>query len=62
MCMDTGYRLTMAAMLGDPLIQLMRRSDGITEEAHAELLHRVRDTLVARLGLDVAPCEVAAAL
>ncbi len=50
MCMDAGYGFTMAGLLGDPLIQLMMRSDGVTERAHAELLSRVRDTLVARNG------------
>ena len=57
MCMNGKYGLTMDAMLGDPLIQLMMRSDGVSQQEHAELLHRVRDTLIARHGVATAPYE-----
>ena len=60
MCMNVECGLTMAGMLGDPLIQAMMRSDGVTQEAHTELWERVRDALVARFGMETAGREVVA--
>ncbi|HEX2942212.1 MAG TPA: hypothetical protein VHO91_14280 [Rhodopila sp.] len=38
----------MASLLRDPLIQLVMRSDKVSEEDHSELLYRVQSTLFAR--------------
>ena len=46
--MTTIDTLTFTALLRDPLIQMVRRSDGVSEEDFADLLHRVRDTLIER--------------
>ncbi|MGE0418330.1 MAG: hypothetical protein AB7O80_16125 [Acetobacteraceae bacterium] len=46
--MTTIDTLTFTALLRDPLIQMVRRSDGVSEEDFADLLHRVRDSLIAR--------------
>lgn len=48
MCMTTIDTLTFTALLRDPLIQMMRRSDGVSEEDFSDLLHRVRDRLIER--------------
>ncbi|MDB6164695.1 MAG: hypothetical protein JWL98_2127, partial [Xanthomonadaceae bacterium] len=40
--------LTLAALLQDPLIQMVMRSDKVSESDHSALLHRVKDTLIAR--------------
>jgi hypothetical protein len=48
MCTTTFGTLTFAAMLSDPLIQAMMRSDKVSESDHAALLHRVKDTLEVR--------------
>jgi hypothetical protein len=48
MCTTTISTLTLAGLLQDPLIQMVMRSDNISESAHSELLHRVKDVLVAR--------------
>lgn len=48
MCTTTISTLTLAALLHDPLIQMMMRSDNVSDEDHSELLFRVQDTLVAR--------------
>jgi hypothetical protein len=48
MCTTTYGTLTLAAMLKDPLIQAMMRSDGVSERDHAALLFRVKDTLAER--------------
>ena len=48
MCTTTFGTLTLAAMLQDPLIQAMMRSDGVSEREHADLLFRVKDTLAER--------------
>lgn len=49
MCTTTFGTLTLAAMLDDPLIQAMMRSDGVSQREHTALLFRVRDTLEGRM-------------
>ncbi len=48
MCTTTISTLTLTAMLQDPLIKMVMRSDNVSEEDHSELLFRVKDTLAAR--------------
>ena len=48
MCTTTISTLTMASLLQDPLIQMVMRSDNVSQEDHSELLHRVKDSLIAR--------------
>lgn len=48
MCTNAECGLTMAGLMSDPLIQMMNRSDGVTQEEHADLWERTRETLVAR--------------
>lgn len=48
MCTTTIDTLTFAGLLNDPLIQLVMRSDNVSAEDHSELLHRVKESLVAR--------------
>jgi hypothetical protein len=48
MCTTTISTLTLAGLLQDPLIRLVMRSDNVSEADHSELLHRVKDSLVAR--------------
>ena len=48
MCTTTISTLTLAALLQDPLIQMVMRSDNVSDEDHSELLFRVKDSLVAR--------------
>jgi hypothetical protein len=48
MCTTTIRTLTLAAMLQDPLIKLVMRSDNVSEEDHSELLYRVKQSLVMR--------------
>ena len=48
MCTTTISTLTLAALLEDPLIQMVRRSDNVSEEDYSDLLFRVKDSLVAR--------------
>ncbi|WP_428538514.1 hypothetical protein [Rhodopila sp.] len=48
MCALTSSTLTLAGLLQDPLVQLVMRSDKVSESDHSELLHRVKDTLTAR--------------
>jgi hypothetical protein len=50
MCTTTFGTLTLAAMLQDPLIQAMMRSDGVSDREHAALLFRVQDKLIERHG------------
>jgi hypothetical protein len=40
--------LTLATLLHDPLVQLVMRSDNVSEKDHTELLFRVKDTLEMR--------------
>lgn len=51
MCTTTISTLTLASLLRDPLIQMVMRSDNVSEEDHSELLYRVKDTLIARAAL-----------
>ena len=51
MCTTTISTLTLAALLQDPLIQMVMRSDNVSDEDHSELLFRVKDSLVARAAL-----------
>lgn len=55
MCTTTISNLTMACMLKDPLIRMVMHSDGVSDDEMAELLSRVKDTLVARGTGDVRP-------
>jgi hypothetical protein len=48
MCTTTSSTLTLAALLQDPLIQMVMRSDKVSQSDHSALLHRVKDTLIAR--------------
>jgi hypothetical protein len=48
MCTTTISTLTLASLLQDPLIQMVMRSDNVSQEDHSELLHRVKDSLIAR--------------
>ena len=48
MCTTTFGTLTLAAMLSDPLIQAVMRSDGVSERDHEALLLRVKDSLDLR--------------
>lgn len=48
MCTTTISTLTLTSMLQDPLIQMVMRSDKVSAADHSELLHRVKDSLVAR--------------
>jgi hypothetical protein len=48
MCTTTISTLTLTALLRDPLIQLVMRSDNVSESDHSELLYRVKDSLAAR--------------
>jgi hypothetical protein len=48
MCTTTISTLTLASLLRDPLIQMVMRSDNVSESDHSDLLHRVKDSLSAR--------------
>ena len=48
MCMTTIRTLNMNAMLQDPLIKLVMRSDNVSEQDYSALLHRVQKSLIAR--------------
>ena len=48
MCTTTISTLTLANLLQDPLIQMVMRSDNVSQEDHSELLHRVADSLAER--------------
>ena len=43
--------MTFAGLLHDPLIRLVMLSDGVTEDALAALMNRVRRSLAARAQL-----------
>jgi hypothetical protein len=51
MCVMSDSTLTLATLLQDPLVQLMMRSDNVSEKDHSELLFRVRDTLRERIAV-----------
>ena len=48
MCTTTISTLTLTAMLQDPLIRLVNRSDNVSEQDYSALLHRVQKSLIAR--------------
>jgi hypothetical protein len=51
MCTTTISTLTLAGLLQDPLIQMVMRSDNVSESDHSELLYRVKESLIARTPL-----------
>ncbi len=59
MCTTTVSTLTLAALLRDPLIQLVMRSDRVSEDDHSELMYRVKRTLVSRERAEPAVLEMA---
>ncbi len=59
MCTTTFSTLTLAALLRDPLIQLVMRSDRVSEDDHSELMYRVKRTLVSRERAEPAVLEMA---
>ncbi len=59
MCTKTISTLTMATLLQDPLIQMVMRSDNVSESDHSELLHRVKEVLIARASLHEPEFEAA---
>jgi hypothetical protein len=48
MCTTTISTLTLTTLLEDPLVQMMMRSDNVSDEDHSELLYRVKHVLSAR--------------
>ena len=46
--MMTDSTLTLATLLHDPLVQLVMRSDNVSEQDHKDLLFRVKGTLEMR--------------
>ncbi len=48
MCTTTISTLTLAGLLQDPLIQMVMRSDNVSDSYHYELLQRVKESLIAR--------------
>ena len=48
MCTTTISTLTFASLLQDPLILMVMRSDNVSVADQSELLHRVKDSLIAR--------------
>jgi hypothetical protein len=59
MCTTTISTLTLAGLLQDPLIQMVMRSDKVSESDYSELLHRVKDSLIARASQPGPALEVA---
>jgi hypothetical protein len=59
MCTTTISTLTLATLLQDPLIQMVMRSDKVSESDHSALLHRVKDSLVARAAVLEATMQAA---
>ena len=51
MCARADHDVTFAGLLHDPLIRLVMLSDGVTEDALAALMNRVRCSLAARAQL-----------
>jgi hypothetical protein len=51
MCTTTISTLTLAGLLQDPLIQMVMRSDKVSESDHSALLYRVQESLIARASL-----------
>jgi hypothetical protein len=48
MCTGTISTLTLTTLLRDPLIQMVMRSDNVSNEDYSQLLYRVQDSLIAR--------------
>jgi hypothetical protein len=48
MCAMAEGSLTLTTLLHDPLVQLVMRSDNVSEKDHTELLFRVKGTLEMR--------------
>jgi hypothetical protein len=48
MCTTTISTLTLASLLKDPLVQMVMRSDNVSESDHSELMFRVQETLMTR--------------
>jgi len=48
MCTTTISTLTLASLLQDPLIKMVMLSDNVSPSDHSALLHRVKDSLIAR--------------
>jgi hypothetical protein len=59
MCTTTISTLTLATLLQDPLIQMVMRSDNVSEEDHSELLIRVQNSLIARSSMQEATLQAA---
>jgi hypothetical protein len=51
MCTMTDGTLTLATLLNDPLIQLVMRSDNVSEKDYSALMFRVQESLIARASL-----------
>jgi len=47
-------------MLDDPLIQMVMRSDNVSEQDHSDLLFRVKESLTARAHAMEVPAEALA--
>ena len=58
MCTTTHGTLTLAAMLRDPLIEAVMRSDGVSPDDFAALMFRVRDSLSVRAWSDAPKRDV----
>ena len=61
MCTTTISTLTLASLLQDPLIQMVMRSDNVSASDHSQLLHRVKDSLIARTSVLNTTLEAAVA-
>jgi hypothetical protein len=48
MCTTTISTLTFASLLQDPLILMVMRSDNVSIADQSKLLHRVKESLIAR--------------
>jgi len=59
MCTTTISTLTLASLLQDPLVQMMMRSDNVSQEDHSELLYRVQNSLIERSSLPEHALEAA---
>jgi hypothetical protein len=57
MCTTTDSTLTLAALLKDPLIRLVMRSDNVSEEDHSALMFRVQECLMARASFTPLPMQ-----
>ena len=51
MCTTTISTLTLAALLEDPLVLMVMRSDNVSRSDHSELMYRVQESLLARASL-----------